>query len=158
MMEEKEARDTVGSYATELMQKEPESRDPIELQREIHKNTYEGGVFEAIERGKKSYKSPFYVVVIVKKERLMQNVLRHYFFPRQTCPRPEWDQVVYRYTDHDEKIEFLWVIPDKQTCQLFMENAVTIAPEEKWLLKMVLDFKDGTLDNLSKTYNGELIA
>ena len=157
-MSEEANRPTVGALASELMVKEPETRDPIELQREIHKNTFESGLMEALEKGKKLYRSPFYLVVIVKKERLMQNVLRNYFFSRQTCPRPEWDQIVYRYTDHDERIEYLWNVPDKETCQLFKDNALIIAPEEKDLLKMILDFSDGTLDRKAKLYNGELDA
>lgn len=150
-------RDTVGAYSSQLMKKDPDTRDPIELQREIHK-TYEKNVFEALERGKKEYQSPFYLVVLTKKERLMQNVLRQYFFPQQSCPTPTWDQVVYRYTAHNDNLQYLWNVPDKETCQLFRQNVLNIAPEERDLLKMILDFSDGTLDKLARTYNGEIIV
>ncbi len=103
------------------------------------------------------FKSPFYVVVLIKKERLMPNVLRHYFFPRQSCPRAEWDQVVYRYRDEGDQIEFLWVVPDQNTCELLKVNAVSVDPHERWLLQMVLDFSDGTLDQKARILNGELI-
>lgn len=151
-------RDTVGALSRELLLKEPETRDPIEIQREVYKKDYESGVLEAVERGKKDYKSPFYVVVLIKKERLMPNVYRHYLFPRQTCPRPEWDQVVYRctVTEHDCNIEYLWNVPDQQTCNLLRDNAVSVVKEERHLLKNVLDFLDGTLDLKAKLYNGEL--
>lgn len=155
-MEEQKKRETVGAYAHELLQKDPETRDPIELQREIHKEDYERNVFEAIERGKKMYTAPFYIVVITKREKLMQNVLRHYFFPRQSCPRPEWDQVVYRY--QNDSIEFLWTVPDKNTCELLKDNAIIVDPEERLLLQMVLDFSDGTLDRRALIYNGEIIT
>jgi hypothetical protein len=157
-MEEAIKRETVGSLASDLLLKEPETRDPIELQRAIHEKEYEKNLFEAVERGKTLYKSPFYIVVVTKKERLMQNVLRNYFFPCQACPTPTWDQVVYRYTANDEKLEYLWNVPDKQTCELLKSNALQVVKEEQWLLKMVLDFADGTLDKKARIYNGELVA
>lgn len=149
-------RDTVGALSSELLLKAPETRDPIEIQREVHKKEFEENIYKAIHTGKKYFKSPFYIVVMTKKERLMQNVLRNYFIPRQSCPFPNWDESVYRYTDHDERIEYLWTIPDKQTCQLLKENALIVAPEERWLLQMVLDFSDGTLDTRARILNGEL--
>jgi hypothetical protein len=85
----------------------------------------------------------------------MQNVLRNYFFPRNSCPTPEWDQAVYFYSRKDEKIDFMWVIPSKDTCKLFKENALLIAPEEKELLQFILEFEDGTLLEKSRLLNGE---
>src|ERR1700691_2980131 len=105
-------RETVGKISSELLQKEPETRDPIEIQREVHKQ-YEAEIFECIERGKKLFPGDFYVEVVTKKERLMQNVLRNYYFPILACPTPTYDQTVYKYHFWDERIEFLWVVPAK---------------------------------------------
>lgn len=153
-----EEKKTVGAHSFELQQKDPDTRDPIELEREIHKTDYEKGVIEAIETGRRIYQSPFYVVVLTKKERLMQNVLRHYFIPRQSCPTATWDQVVYKFSVTDEKLDFLWTVPDKETCELFRSNALKIVQEERWLLQFVLDFYDGTLDGHAKKLNGEIIS
>lgn len=147
-------RETVGSLSRSLMLKEPDTRDPIELEREMHKD-YEKNILLCIEDGKKYYKNFFYIIVITKKERLMPNVLRNYFFHRSSCPTPDYDQALYRYTIHDDKIEFLWVIPSKDTCLTFTHNVTQIVPEELGLLRFILDFADGTLYKKTKQLNGE---
>lgn len=147
-------RETVGKISSELLQKEPDTRDPIELQREMDKE-YEEAVLECVERCKKEYISDFYVVVLTKKERLMQNVVRRYYFGRLSCPTPEYDQVVYRYSKEDDKIDFLWVVPAKDICELLKANATQVDPAEWALLDYVLRFYDGELDDWAKELNGE---
>jgi len=146
-------RDTVGKISLDLSKKTPDSRDPIELEREMHKD-YEKNVFLAIERGKKEFGSLFYIVVITKKEPLMKNVLRNYFTPRSSCPTPDYDQALYKY-DNDT-LTFLWVVPSKDTCELFRDNLLQIDPSEKELLQFVLRFYDGDLLRLSRKLNGEI--
>lgn len=148
------ARETVGKLATDLIKQEPATRDPIELQREIYKD-YEKNLYESVNRGKKQYTTDFFVLVLTKKERLLQNVLRNYFFPRGTCPTPEYDQTVYKYYRGDDRLEFLWVIPSKDTCQLFRENALEIADAERELLDFILRFYDGSLLAYAKQLNNE---
>lgn len=138
----------------DLQTKTPESRDPIELERVIHTD-YEKNVLECISRALKACDSDFYVVVLTKKERLLQNVLRHYFFYRLSCPTSQYDQAVYRYRRVDNHLEFLWVVPSKDTCEMYRDNRAQVAPEEYGLLDFVLKFYDGTLDRLAKSLNGE---
>lgn len=149
-----EHRTTVGKVAIDLQKKESPTHDPIELEREMHKD-YEAHMQQAIDRGLKDHPKDFYVVVLTKKERLLENVLRNFFLTRQSCPRPEYDQTVYRYDRATDTIEFLWVIPSKDTCQLFKQNALDIVPEERGLLEYILKFYDGTLDATANTLNGE---
>jgi len=148
-------RETVGKIATDLASKTLETRDPIEIERELHKD-YEKNVLECIERGKKDFiNTDFFVVVITKKEPLMQNVLRHYYFPRLSCPTPDYDQTVYRYVYATDKIEFIWTIPARDTCFMLKNNKLQVAPSEYGLLDFVLKFDDGTLRRLAKKLNGE---
>lgn len=151
-------RDTVGKYSLDLLQKEPDSRDPVELEREMHKE-YEQNIFECIERCTKEFNTPigswFYIVVITKREPLMPNVLRHYFFGRKSCPTPDYDQAVYAYDPHENRIDFLWVIPSRDAAHHLKENALTVADEERDLLKFVMLFADGTLYEMAKKLNGE---
>ncbi len=149
-------KETIGKLSSDLVQKTPDTTDPVELERAMHES-YEQEIFTCIERGKKDFPSDFFVVVITKKERLMKNVLRNYFYARQTCPTPDYDQTVYHYHRSHEKIEFLWTIPAKDICIEFLHNALMVHPEEKDLLKYVLDFADGTLYTKCKTLNGEQI-
>jgi hypothetical protein len=147
-------KNTVGKCSRDLLLKEPETRDPIELQREMQKG-YEDHIVQCIARGKKDFSQDFFLVVLTKKERLMQNVLRNYFTCRLSCPTPEWDQTVYHYHRKEEILEFLWVVPSKYTCELFRSNMLSIDKDERDLLRFVLDFEDGTLMRRSKQLNGE---
>jgi hypothetical protein len=65
-----------------------------------------------------------YLIIMVANDgcKLLDNVLRNYFIPTRACPTPHFDQTVYRYDHHKEAIEFLWVIPDQETCEIFREN------------------------------------
>lgn len=148
------ARETVGKISSDLIVKESPTRDPIELEREMHKD-YEANIWECVDRSKKDFFGDFYIVVVTKKERLMPNVLRNYFMGRSSCPTPEYDQTVYKYNCTDDALEFLWVLPSKDTCELLKENALQVAPEEKALLYYVLSFYDGSLLKKSKQLNKE---
>lgn len=151
-MEEKKT--TVGHEAAKLLQKEAPSQDPIELEREMHRD-YEKHVIECIERGKKEFAANFYVVVITKRERLLENVIRNYFTCRLSCPTPDWDQTVYLYERSRERVILLWTIPCKDACTYLAQYAKEVVPEERGLLNYVLQFHDGTLLALSKKLNGE---
>lgn len=145
---------TVGSIATELLVKMPDTRDPIEQMRE-QLSEYEKEFAECVKRGRTKYAADFYVVVLTKKERLLENVLRHYFIDRKTCPTPDYDQAVYKYHYKQDRPEFLWVIPSKDTCELLRDNALSVHESERDLLKCVISFYDGSLLRYVKMQNGE---
>jgi hypothetical protein len=147
-------KETVGKKSIELAQKAPETRDPIELQRAMQKD-YEHNLIECLNISKKNIIGDMYIVVTTKKERLLTNVIRNFFFSRKSCPTPEWDQTVYRYDAKKEHIEFLWTIPSKDTCALFKAHILEIAPEERDLLNYILMFEDGTLLKMAKRLNNE---
>jgi|SRR6185503_2898222 len=145
---------TVGKLATELAAQDTVAQSPIELEREIHKE-YEANFNDCLERGKKQYQGDFYVVVITKKERLLPNVLRHYFLHRTSCPTPDYDQAVYKYFKEHDGFEFLWVIPDRGTCKLMLKDALYLPESQHDLLRFVMDFADGELMKKAKRLNGE---
>lgn len=137
------------------MQKDPGNHTIAEQGKEQLKD-YIPNLIEATNKGKKDLVSKdFYIVVLTKRERLMQNVFRHYFFTRLSCPTPDYDQAVYRYSALRDEVEFVWVVPDPYTCNYFIENSITIPPEDRCLLDYVFKFKDGTLDKLARHFNGE---
>ncbi len=146
---------SVGSISQELLHKDPGNHTVAEQGKEQLKD-YLPNLIEAVERGKKEQPSEdFYIVVLTKRERLMQNVFRHYFFTRMSCPTPDYDQAVYHYSAAKDEVEFLWVVPDPVTIRFFMENSFEIPPEDRCLLQFILDFNDGTLDKLARSRNGE---
>lgn len=152
MSEEK--RDTVGKVALELMQKEPYTLDPIEQMRE-QLGEYEQNIIECVLSHRNEYEGDFYVVVATKKERLMENVLRNFFWARKTCPTPQYDEAVYRFDREAEEIQFLWVVPSKDTCIVMKNHINEVISEERELLNFVLQFYDGTLLRIAKRLNGE---
>jgi len=153
-MEEK--RETVGKIASELAQKTPDSIDPIEIAKTIApEQEYIDNLIECVETHKKDYQGDFFVVVLLKKEKVLENVLRSYFFARGTCPTPNYDQSVFKYNHEKEQIEYIWTIPDRETCHVLMENPLQVADAEKESLKFVIDFADGTLYKLCRKLNGE---
>jgi hypothetical protein len=149
------SKETIGKVATDLLQKPIETRDPIELERSMHKD-YEKEVYETVMRARKEISTDFYVVVITKRERLLENVFRNYFFYRHSCPTPDYDQAVYRYHAKEQELEFLWVIPSRDTCYYLLENESLVRPDEYHLLSFVKSFQDQTLFKICKTLNGEL--
>lgn len=150
----KEKRETVGKISLELSKKEAPTRDPIEIEREMHTD-YDAHLWQCVDVAKKSLPGSFFVVVITKNEKLMPNVFRNYFFARKTCPSPDYDQAVYRYDHQHDCINFIWVIPSQEASHHLKDNALLVVPEERQLLQFVLDFADGTLYKLAKVMNGE---
>jgi len=151
----KDKKMTVGAASLELSQKTPDSQDPIELQRDMTKE-YCDEVIKCALHGKSYYQGAYYVVVITKKEKIMQNVLRSYYFHRGTCPTPDYDQAVFRFDPSSESFQEIWVIPDQETCAVFYENALQIAPEEHQLRDYVIDFATGALFQKALKLNGEV--
>lgn len=148
-------RDTVGKISSELILKPLESETPFEQMSE-QLSDWDKSIFECLEAAKKKYDaSDFYLVVITKKEPLMQNVLRNYFFATQACPSPTWDQTIYKYHREGDHLEYLWTVPDKATCFVFSRYKSLVKPEEMLLLKFVMEFEDGTLLNLARRHNNE---
>jgi hypothetical protein len=50
----------------------------------------------------------------------------------------------------------MWVIPDINTCNHLLHNALLLDPNEKELLSYVLDFKHGILDKIAFESEKEL--
>ena len=148
-------RKTVGAVAGELAQKPIELQSPVDLERAMH-DEYEKNIHECIARGLKDQQGNFYVVVLTKSEKIMPNVIRNFFFYRHDCPTPDYDQTVYYYDRDKNTITFLWVIPSQDACHHLKAHALEVAPEEKDLLRFVLDFADGTLFTIAKQRNGEI--
>jgi hypothetical protein len=150
----KDPKPTFGQQYVDVAYKEPYSRDPIELQREMQKE-YLDNLGETILVFRKQNPQDFFAVVTTKREKLMPNVLRNYFFCRLSCPTPEYDQSVYYYNHADEGVAYLWTVPDQETCFHLRDNALMVDPEEQLLLQYVLQFFDGTLLNIAKRFNKE---
>jgi hypothetical protein len=148
-------KNTVGKISLELANNLSDNTHSAHDQMRENLTEYDKNIYECIERSKKDFMFDFYVIVITKKEKLMQNVLRHYFLSRNSCPTPQYDEAVYKFHRKDEKLDFLWVVPSKETCDYFVANALNIPDEERELLNFVLQFTNGDLDARAKKLNNE---
>jgi len=157
----RQEKQTVGAASLALKEKSHDPINPIDLQREVHQGTssaqsWEAQIIECLERGKREYPADFYLVVLLRKERVLDNVLRQMFFPRKSCPTPNYDQTVFRYHRGSDALEFLWTIPDEATCVFLLDNYSLLSPEEKSLADMVQEFADGDLLREAAKLNGEI--
>ena len=149
-------RPTVGALSNDLMTQQPNTRSPIEQMRE-NLTSYEKNIMECVDRGKKDIYGDFYIIVITKKEPLMQNVIRNYFGFRLSCPTPDYDQAVYAYTAQDDKLEFLWIIPARDICFELIAHKHEVPAHEYQLLNYVLKFECGDLMVMAKKRNKEIV-
>lgn len=136
---------TAGQIATELAAKNDGKQSVIDTQREIDKE-YINEVKKCIE-AHSHFVEPFYIVVILKKEKLLSNVMRRYFLARASLPTPDWDQQVWRYDPKTGDLTFLWVLPDRNTAMWLVNDIKTIPLEFTQLVEFVLDFLDHKLYN-----------
>lgn len=154
-MKKKEKKPTLGKIAVELDQKSHQNTHTAYDQMLESLTDWDKNLFDCVSDFKSKHMDNFYVVVITKKERLLPNVLRNYFMARISCPTPDYDQTVYRYSLQDDIIDFIWTIPSKEACIHITNHAMQLMSEESQLVQFVLDFADGTLFKLSKKLNGE---
>lgn len=159
-MEEKKGSKTVGELAVE-QQLKPYYEVPVEeFGKEIlqEREDYMNHLWQAVDRGLKDYNQDIlYIAVLTFRERLLRNVMRNKFVPRQSCPTPTYCQSVFKYEKDHDRLQLLWTIPDRESCTMLLDAAVEVVEEERAVLKHVLDFYDGTLDKLCQQENGEVI-
>lgn len=149
-------KETVGKIATDLLQK-ADNKHTITDQMRENLSDFETNVLIAADRGLKEHNSDFFVVVNIKKEPLFENVYRNQFFHRKSCPTPTYDQIVYKYHYQPDALEFLWVVPDKETCMTYKMYTKIINKDEQQLMRFITEFFDGTLDRIAAKLNNEPI-
>jgi len=148
-------RETIGKLSRDLLLKEdPITPTPTEQMRE-HLTNYEENIHICLKKHKKIFSDNFYIIVLTKKEKLMPNVIRNYFYGRKSCPTPDYDQIVYEYNQKDDNLVLLWVIPDRKTCKDFIYHSHYLDPSLKELFSYVTQFKDGSLFKKAQYLNGE---
>ena len=143
MTKKRKKRKTVGEEAVKRLENVDTKQGIVDTQREADKE-YMDEIKKCIEANK-SWDDPFYIVVLQKKERLLENVVRRYFFARESLPSPDWDQTVWRYKPKTGDLRFVWVLPDKNTAMWMAGMPHTVPKEQTELLGFVLDFLDKKL-------------
>ncbi len=136
-------RKTVGEEAYKRQENPDTKQGIIDTQREMDKEYF--GEIEKCIQNHKHWDQPFYIVVLCKKEQLMENVIRRYFIGRMSMPTPQWDQTLWRYDPKSGDLRFVWVLPDQETAKWMAMNPQTLQEKHLELLCFVLDFLDKKL-------------
>lgn len=87
---------------------------------------------------------------------LGHNTTDKLFIGRQTCPTPTYSQDAFRVSI-DGSIDYLWSVPSKLDAYIvFSERHKLILDREYGdLVKMVIDFNDGTLNQMARDFDKE---
>jgi len=150
-MTQEEKKSTVGEESYKRLVS-GESQEVGETSAEMNK-TFEEELMECVttyRRNRLDDSSPFYVVVLHKKERIMKNVVRRYFFGRESEPTPDYDQVVFKVDPKNMKIDFKWVIPDIETYHDMIFNGQMYPADKQQLVSFCREMNAGTLADYQK--------
>jgi REP element-mobilizing transposase RayT len=87
-------------------------------------------LFDTFENNRKQFSSPFYIVVLRKKEPWALNVLRQWYIARQSKPSARVLRKDYPNHDHDvweadskaDDVRLLWTLPTSQDAQTILTN------------------------------------
>lgn len=141
-----EKEQTVGQAALNLLEKGDQKQSVVDTQKEMLGN-YLDQVIEAAERGEKLFglENLFYVCVQTRRERLLSNVIRNQFYPRQTRPRPEYDLALYSYDPKTEDLRFEWCIPAKDMVEYILQNKHELPSDHAQLVEFCHKFKQNLL-------------
>ena len=134
---------TVGEEAVERLTNPDTKQGIVDTEREANKE-YMPQIEKCIQEHA-TLDKPFYVVVHVKKEQLLENVMRRYFLARMSLPTPQWDQDVWRYDPSTGDLEYLWSLPDENTAKWMAATPLEVPLEQHDLRNFVLNFLDKKL-------------
>ena len=158
-MEKKEKKikkqNDICKASCDLLKKEHEPVTVVDMQRAFHQDYAENIIKEIKKFSKENTHRDFYIVVLVKQERLFINAIRHIIMCRFSCPTPEFDQTVYFYDYKKEDAKFLWTTPSKITCKYMMSNPLKARMESPDLFEHVYNFMHGELFKKMKLLNKE---
>jgi hypothetical protein len=126
-MNEKDTK--VGKAVYDILCKNPSHTQEVGETIEGMSPRYRKELIDTIEKNIGKYKSPFYVVVLRKKEVWAMNVLRQWYVARQTRPSAKVLRRDYPNHDHD-----VWKV-DGKTHQIDLEWSLPTAQDAKAILK-----------------------
>lgn len=140
----------VGKAVYESLLKPQEMQEVGETIEAMTPKYYEQ-ILETVNSNSSKYDSPFYVVVLRKKEPWALNVLRHWYVARQTKPSafvlredyPNFDHDVWKVDGHSRDISLMWTLPTKQDAASILKNRWMYHED---LVKWITLYNEGRLD------------
>lgn len=151
---------TAGAAYLKAVGNTPDNFSPFEMAEAIIEGQdghtgYLESLQNAVKRGETLYEGDFHVILLMRRDRILQNVLRDMFFPRKSCPTPTYDQTVFYFHRDTGDLEFLWTLPAKEVCKELIRFYDYLTPEEKALANHVIRWRNGDLLKIVKRINKE---
>lgn len=120
---------SVGSKVHEILSTNQHEYQVQEIIDE-YADKYVKEVQECVEKNWDRFESPFYVVVLHKKEAWAMNVLRNWFVARQTKPsmKTMWTDyrnfmhTVYEVNKRSSDLKLLWTLPSPDEARVILQN------------------------------------
>ena len=142
----------VGRAVYDILQKDNPSQTVQEVL-DASAEKFRDEMEKAIQENFHKYESPFYILVLSKKEPWALNVMRNWFIARQTRPTvaflrhefPTFMSTLYRIDKKNCELKIVWSLPIEQDCRVVMKNRHLYDPQ---LVKWVQMAQDGSLDAL----------
>lgn len=153
-------RDTYGKVISDRLGKYELEDDVIEYRQQMEVDVINNihGVIDSAKQSAIYQNKDFYVVLLMKVERIGQSP-RTYVFARRSCPTPTYNQSVWKYHHQVGTLEFLYNIPDKILYYHIINNSQKYLndPECRDLARFVVLMESGELLEWVKKENGEKI-
>lgn len=136
----------VGKAAYSIATQSPDPINVWDLQKEMGKRLAKD-LEETVERHK-DVVSPYFIKLILRKQRTLPTNHIHYqvVAPYFAKPFPEYDTTLFKMDNKNGELQYLWTIPDQETCEYMLANQKDLSAEEQQLLSFVQRFSDGTLE------------
>lgn len=146
-------QDSLTSMAESVREsKKHDKHSPREQAEEMLKG-YPDQIYQCVANGKRHHSGDFYVQVLFKADRLTPDYINMLCVARGSCPDAFYDQGVYRYTKHDDKIEFLWKIPSLERANKYRTHVFEIGKDDIDLYEAVMQMDSGELARRTFFYN-----
>jgi len=144
---------TASQIAEKLIQNDTKGASLADTSHSIQEK-YSAGLMAAFEKGMEAFpKLNFFIVALARKKPLFENLFEHQVVVGGMCPRPNYDQTVFRFNQDTGNLEHLWTIPDRQLCIDMLEAKAFVPLLEQPLLEYVVKFSDGTLAQWMHEFN-----
>lgn len=141
-------RNTIGSEAVKLAQKQDEKIEGLELAKEETKSYMEEVYKCARDFPANDGKTPFYICITQTKKAKLVNVIHRRFFARSTIPAPTPATTVFKYFPVSHNAQLLWSLPNEQAINWFVENWNNVPLDYLPIKKTIAKYLSGELHQL----------
>lgn len=129
MAEKSNSKETVGNAVKNILEKEQHEYQVGEIIDE-YSQEYVKEMQKCVETNAAKFESPFYIVVLHKKEPWALNVLRNYFIARQTRPSvatmwtsfKHYMHTVYECDTKEGKLKLVYTLPSPEEAATVLKN------------------------------------